>query len=407
MKSLTKEDSLAEMITFFTQVESNQSEIVIWQLDKNSNKRIIHPGRLIEVGENDNLDFKQLEDKSFDFSESEVFFYVERSQIIFKCEQYRNDENYLSVRFPDEVKVLDKKEGDELAHSFIEMDEKLQKCFPIYTEEVIKVKGYDFESEAAPDKENPYMEINTSREKLETEYMVHDTVADKVIDENMTHDTTVDQLDHSGLDGFVAGEADQVGGQLGGHAGTDNISSTMGGSTSTEKISSHVAAKTSTEKIATKEKTGYKGTDQVSTKEKVKNLEESDASSDRDKAIFEEELSFVSLDAEDEFFADKRDAPRAKPKEGKTVLMRRESDPEDAQGLRHPLFDLSRGGLGAMIEEENYYEKGQIVFIMGFDKNNLDEPMRAIVRSIRDGDEPGTFKLGMQFQTLAEALSSD
>lgn len=406
MKSLTKDDSLAEMISFFTQIETNQSEVVIWQLDKETNKRKIHPGRLIEFGENDNLDFKQLEDHPFEFSEDDVYFYVERNQLIFKCKQQRNDDIYLSVLFPDEVKVLDKNEANDLAQSFVEVDKSLKKCFPIYTEEVIKVKGYDFESEAAPDKENPYMELNSAREKIETEYMVHDTVADKIVDENMTHETTVDHLEHKGLDGFTATGADQVGGSMGGHAGTENLSSTMGGSGSTDKISSYVAAKTSTEKISTKEKAGFKGTDQVSTKERVKNLEV-DETSERDKAIFEEELSFVSLDAEDQFYADKRDAPRAKPKEGKTVLMRRESDPENSEAQRHPLFDLSRGGLGAMVEDENYYEKSQVVFIMGFDKNILDEPMRAVVRSIREADEPGKFKLGMQFQTLAEALSNE
>lgn len=405
MKSLTKDDSLAEMITFFTKVEASRSEIVIWQLDKGSNKRIIHAGKLVEVGDNDSLDFEQSSNESFNFSDDEVFFYVEESQIIFKAKQHRNADNYLSVYFPDEVKVLDQNEREKLVSSFLEVDDSLKKCFPEYSDEVSKVKGYEFDSEKAPDKESPYMQIDGEREKIKTEYMMHESERETIIDENMTHETSVDHLEHKELDGFSATGADQVGGSLGGHAGTDNLSSTMGGSGGTDRISSHVSAKTQTEKIETKEKAGYKGTEQVSTKEKVKNLEDN-KQSDRDKAIFEEELSFVTLDEEDKFYADKRDAPRAKPKAGKTVLMRKEVDLVDFEGLRHPLFDLSRGGLGAMVDSEDYYEKGEVVFIMGFDTNVLDEPMRAVVRSIREADEPGKFKLGMQFQTIEEALEA-
>lgn len=129
---------------------------------------------------------------------------------------------------------------------------------------------------------------------------------------------------------------------------------------------------------------------------KKKRTASSAEQSERDKAIFEEELSFVTLDEEDRLFADKRDAPRARPQKGKKVTIKQ------TKGIRktvvHPLFDLSRGGLSILTEERKMYSTGDVVEIMSFGNKKLDDPMLAEVKSIREADEQGTtYKIGMQF----------
>lgn len=118
--------------------------------------------------------------------------------------------------------------------------------------------------------------------------------------------------------------------------------------------------------------------------------------SQRDKDIFEQELSFISLDEEDKIYADKRDAPRARPPAGKKVVV----EPADGSGHEgsYSLFDLSRGGLAILVFSENAYEAGQTVHIKAFDDKVLDEPMVAEVKSVRPADEQGMqFKVGLQF----------
>jgi len=399
MKSLSKLEHLTEIISFLTKIEKTDFHVMVWQLDKETNKRKIHSAKLVEVGENDNLDFEQLEDNPFDFSAEQIYFYIENSQIIFKANQKRIADSFLSVNFPDQVMVLDENEYKDLQSSFVEMDEKFKASFPSYEDGELKEKGYDFDSIKAQ-KSNDYFELNSEREKIKTEYMAIDSEREKIEDQYETHDGEREKIEYEDMSGYVAAGSDQVGGTMGGSHTTENLSSSMSGKGSTEKFSTtEKAGYKGTEKYATTEKAGYKGTDQVSTKERVKNIEPKNTEqSDRDKAIFEEELSFVSLDEEDKFYADKRDAPRAKPKEGKTVIMRKKTDADDFEGNIHPLFDLSRGGLGAVALSETLYDKGEVVLIMGFDDNVLDQPMEAIVRSIRETDE-NTFKIGMQFYT--------
>lgn len=117
--------------------------------------------------------------------------------------------------------------------------------------------------------------------------------------------------------------------------------------------------------------------------------------SDRDRSIFEQELSFVSLDEEDKLYADKRNAPRARPPEGKMVTMSNERAGKDGT---YSLFDLSRGGLAVLVFEGKDYQSGDKVEIKAFDDQVLDEPMIAEVKSVREADDQGLqFKVGMQF----------
>lgn len=118
--------------------------------------------------------------------------------------------------------------------------------------------------------------------------------------------------------------------------------------------------------------------------------------SERDREIFESELSFVALDEEDKLYADKRNAPRARPPEGKMVTMQI-SDGSRDQGV-YSLFDLSRGGLSVLTFSEDEFSPGDVVHIQAFDDRVLDEPMVAEVKSSRPADEQGIqFKIGMMF----------
>jgi hypothetical protein len=401
VKSLSKFENLDDIKNKLSNIESKNSSIIVWEVV--DNKRTIYTANLVEIIGSENLDVQTSNGKEFKFSSDNIYFYVEEEQIIFKALKNSISETILNVVFPEEIKILDQSESKDLQYSLVEMDASLKDKFNIYNDEILKVKGYDFDSIKA-EKTNDYYELNSEREKIQTDYDVIDTEREKIQTEYESHDTAREHIEYKDLSGKTYSGTDDVTAKaLGGNLGTENLNTSMAGKSSTEKFSTtEKAGYKGTERVETKEKAGYKGTDKVETKERVKNLEseaEISGQSDRDKAIFEEELSFVSLDEEDKFFADKRDAPRAKPKEGKTVLMRKKTDSSDHEGNRHPLFDLSRGGLGAIADSEDLYSKGDIILVMGFDENILDDPMQAIVRSVREADAPGHYKIGMQFYT--------
>ena len=401
MKSLSKLEHLDDIVRKLNNVEAKKSSLVVWEVQ--DNKRTIHTAKLIEVIDTDSLDFQHSKDLEFKFEASNIYFYVEDLQVIFKASLNNCSESLLTVNFPEEIKILDQNEVKDLKYSLVEMDHSLKDEFNYIDDEVTKVKGYDFDSIKSK-KNYDYFELNSEREKFQTEYDVVDSEREKIQTEYDVHETEREKIEEKELSGKTYSGTDDVTAKaLGGNIGTDNLSTSFSGKGSTEKYSTtQKAGYKGTEKLETKEKAAYSGTDKVETKERVKSIEvvpeiKDTGQSERDRAIFEEELSFVSLDEEDQFYADKRDAPRAKPKEGKTVLIRKETDDADHEGNRHPLFDLSRGGLGALSDTEGLYDKGDIILVMGFDDNILDEPMRAIVRSVREADIPGSFKIGMQF----------
>ena len=104
---------------------------------------------------------------------------------------------------------------------------------------------------------------------------------------------------------------------------------------------------------------------------------------------------FLSVDDEDKLFADKRESPRARPKGNKRVKI---IVPDFDQPLAFRLFDLSRGGLGFLVGDENLFERGSKIQIVGFDEFNLDDPLIGEVMGIRPMDEAHLeFKVGIKF----------
>lgn len=138
--------------------------------------------------------------------------------------------------------------------------------------------------------------------------------------------------------------------------------------------------------------TGGSGADRIETKMKGKITPRSES----DQAFFEQELSYVTLDEEDKKYEGQRNAPRAKPPEGKMIIIQTKDGSKPQETL--PLYDLSRGGMGFMTFSESAYAKGEVLNVYGFDNKNFDEPMFAIIRSVREADEMGIqYKCGCQF----------
>lgn len=115
-----------------------------------------------------------------------------------------------------------------------------------------------------------------------------------------------------------------------------------------------------------------------------------------DEDIFQSELDqFLSPDEEDKLFADKRIAPRARPKKTKMVTISRIQD--DKMKI-YELYDLSQGGMAFLSLEENYFQVSDEIHVHAFDQKSFEVPMIAQVMSTRPADELGVqFKIGLKF----------
>ena len=112
-----------------------------------------------------------------------------------------------------------------------------------------------------------------------------------------------------------------------------------------------------------------------------------------DQKMFEEIVGSQSLSEEDKKFANKRNAPRAKPKDGKIVKI------HTATGIgEFDLYDLSTGGMSIITTRVEDFSEQSEISIEGFDDKSFEQPMKAIVRGVRDiKDLLGQYKIGLQF----------
>ncbi|MFY7994238.1 MAG: PilZ domain-containing protein [Bacteriovoracaceae bacterium] len=130
---------------------------------------------------------------------------------------------------------------------------------------------------------------------------------------------------------------------------------------------------------------------QISDVMKVKSLNQRSGS---DQQILNDEL-FVSVDEEDELFADQRESPRARPKQQKYVTLQTDT----GESGRFPLFDLSQGGMAFVVLDENQFTKGAMIYVFGIDAKVLDDPLIGKVMSVRSLDESKIeFKVGVKFE---------
>jgi hypothetical protein len=116
--------------------------------------------------------------------------------------------------------------------------------------------------------------------------------------------------------------------------------------------------------------------------------------STRDQKFLKGEFN-LSLDEEDKIYADKREAPRARPKVEKTVKIKSLGS-DKVHSFR--LFDLSQGGIGFITLDPQLFTKGTVVKVVGFEDFNLDDALVATVMSQRPVDEIEIeFKIGCKF----------
>lgn len=127
---------------------------------------------------------------------------------------------------------------------------------------------------------------------------------------------------------------------------------------------------------------------------KVKSSVGSKHRSKNDQSLFDEIVASQSLSKEDEVYAGQRKTPRAKPTEGKVVSILIEGG---QLGL-FTLYDLSTGGMSIVSGDINDFTEQEEISVIGFDEKDFEEPVKAIVRSIRDIDDlVGQYKIGIQF----------
>ncbi|MCO4755547.1 MAG: PilZ domain-containing protein [Bacteriovoracaceae bacterium] len=291
MRTVDKNEAPQEYFKYFQDLIASKKAALVWQVDKDSNKRNLYRVILLACRrEEDLLRAESIERlREFSLPEDDVYFYVEKNQLMFKSPKLSIDKLEFSGTLPSQLMILNEDEHERILEAFAELDpkrkeelldySKKKKAPPEYEFGEAGKKGYEFESSKAPEKTSPYEESTQS---------------------------------------------------------------------------------------------------------------------DRDKAIFEEELSFITLDEEDKLYADKRNAPRARPPEGKMVTMQLADGSQKSS--THTLFDLSRGGIAVLTLEQKEYKAGDIVHIQSFDDRVLDAPMIAEVKSVREADDQGIqFKVGMQF----------
>lgn len=115
----------------------------------------------------------------------------------------------------------------------------------------------------------------------------------------------------------------------------------------------------------------------------------------KDHVLLTQEVGDLTIDEEEKKFLGQRGTPRARPKKGKMVTVKKKLG---ADNHTYPLYDLSMGGLAFLCPEESLFEVDSELEILSFDKKNFEDPMIAIIRVIKELTElQGQFKVGVQF----------
>jgi hypothetical protein len=173
MKTINLETDAAQFHDYFDMLKLEQKNVLIWQLDKITNKRIIFQSFVASVDQaQTHISCNSQNDITYDFNPGDLFLYVEDSMSICKVEQISIQNNYLSIKYPEELKFLDEMEDDKIKAVFEAINPGFVKEAPKFhslSESDDKEKGYEFISENAPEKEAPEWEETTGisrRERL-------------------------------------------------------------------------------------------------------------------------------------------------------------------------------------------------------------------------------------------------
>ncbi len=296
MNSLFLEKDLVEMTDFFGLVMRMQHYMMVWQVI--GGQRIINVLNLNSIDEaKHSLELKFSAQSEIELNPSnKAFCYISMTQTIFKTVITKYDDSGMRVSYPDELKLLDDEQVENMEQSFSVMND------------YHFVKGYKYV--------DPKFDIVKVR----------------------------------------------------GIASSSFINNRMVGKIS--DISSQYFETKVTRMLR----------------------------SQHDHDLFADELRQISLDEEDLIFEESRSTPRSKPKEGKTVIMARQGN--IATKANYKLYDLSQGGMSVLCLDENEFQRGVQIHVLGFDDRRFDQPMLAEVMSVRPVDEFNVqFKVGMKFNT--------
>ena len=146
MKTINLESDLALFHKFFGEMLEGQNTVVIWQLDPVTQKRTIFHSLISQLNPKEqSLSFNTVDDRPYDFAPEAVYFYIESRMCIFKAEQEATQNNYLSIKYPDELKMLDDMEDDKLKAVFSAINPSYVNVPPTYHEIThSRVLGYTF-----------------------------------------------------------------------------------------------------------------------------------------------------------------------------------------------------------------------------------------------------------------------
>lgn len=116
----------------------------------------------------------------------------------------------------------------------------------------------------------------------------------------------------------------------------------------------------------------------------------------RDQDLLNLEFDSMSLEEEDKLFASRRSSPRARPKNEKWVKVQ-VGEEEEIHRLK--LYDLSRGGMSFVTQDNDIFSRGSAVFVVGFEEFDLDDPLVGQVMSLRPMSDVDEFewKVGVKF----------
>lgn len=96
---------------------------------------------------------------------------------------------------------------------------------------------------------------------------------------------------------------------------------------------------------------------------------------------------------EEEVYTSVREAPRARPKVDKMVCLYKSGYAESRKEF--VLFDISRGGLSFIVDQEDIFQKGDYLEIASLEDKELDVILIGEIMSIRNQGE--NWKVGIKF----------
>ena len=119
MKSISFETEEVQCQKALETVINDGSVITIWQLDKETNSRIVHTSKLLSFDAvASKLTFIEATMDAFQFKSPEVFFYSEKFSFIFKSSINSDlNDHSIEVQMPNELKFLAKEEAEKIKAS--------------------------------------------------------------------------------------------------------------------------------------------------------------------------------------------------------------------------------------------------------------------------------------------------